>query len=77
MKDDPLNRIKVRRGSQLPWAKLTEADARYVLQCAAKRTLLRSQAALMSNTVLAQELGVSRRTIDKITEGHTWLHVDA
>ena len=75
MTDDPLNRLKVKRGTELPHAKLTETDVRLVLDAVAEREKLRSQARTLSNKALAERLGVHVRTIDRITAGENWGHV--
>lgn len=77
MIDDPLNRLKVKRGSQLPWAKLNEDDVRLILEMKDrhKRELERLMAT-SSNKALAEKFGVHYRTIERITEGRGWTHVE-
>ena len=75
MIDDPLNRTKVRRGSQLPWAKLDEDDVRTIHQLVEHRDDLKRQASELSNAKIAEKYGVHVRTIEKITQGLGWTHV--
>ena len=75
MKDDPLNRTKVKRGSELPWAKLDEADVALIRQLIAERTELRHRLAHMSNAAIAEKFCVHVRTIDRISTGEGWTHV--
>ena len=76
MIDDCLNRTKVKRGSELPWAKLTEDDVRLINQFVAEREQLKARLKGMTNQAIADKFQVHRRTIDKITSGETWGHVD-
>lgn len=76
MKDNPLNRLSVKRGSDLPHAKLSEDDAAYILRCVERRERLRKEAATLSNRALAERFGVHHRTIDKLTAGYSWTHVE-
>jgi len=75
MKDDTHNRLKVKRGSQLPHAKLTEDDVVLIRQLAEERDRLRAEASQLTNAKLAEKWGVHVRTIDKITAGEHWGHV--
>ena len=75
MIDDPLNRLKVKRGSELPHAKLDEAKIEYIHSVVAKRNALRATLAKMTNKALAQELDVHERTVDKVVAGYSWGHV--
>ena len=76
MIDDPLNRTKVRRGSQLPHAKLDEAKVRKVLRLVRIREAWRRRAARITNARIARDLGVHVNTIDRITAGESWGHVE-
>lgn len=76
MKDDPLNRLHVLRGSQLPHAKLTESDVRIIRQLIEHRQSLRDQANQITNQKLAEKFGVHHRTIDRISSGESWGHVN-
>lgn len=82
MRDDPLNRTKVLRGSALPHAKLTESDVAKIHEIVATRKELMRQALVLmrdarslSNKRIAQSVGLHVRTIDKITAGYSWTHV--
>ena len=75
MIDDVFNRLKVKRGSELPQAKLTEDDVRLIRQAVEERERLRAEASRLTNKSLAGFFNVHQRTIDKITEGHGWTHV--
>lgn len=75
MVDDPLNRLAVKRGSELPHAKLTEDDVRLILALVAERDELRRRAKQLTNREIAKKFGVHRRTVDKISAGETWIHV--
>ena len=77
MIDDPLNRLKVKRGSELPWAKLDETRVAEILCLVAKRAVLLDKARALTNARLAKRFGVSVRTIDRITGGESWTHVEA
>lgn len=76
MIDNPLNRLNVKRGSDLPQAILTDEDVQLIRQAQAERNRLRAQAAQLSNRALAEKFGVHHRTIDRITSGHGWTHID-
>lgn len=75
MIDDPLNRTKVKRGSQLPQAKLNEIDVQLVLDLVLEREALKKQLKCLTNEALAEKFGVHQRTIDRITAGESWIHV--
>ena len=75
MIDDPLNRLKVRRGSQLPWAKLTEEDVIAIWRLVRERERLRRQIKSLSNEAIAEKFGVSVRTIERILYDGGWAHV--
>lgn len=76
MIDDPLNRLKVRRGSQLPQAKLTEADVKEIHRMVKVREDYRAKARDLSNARIAEMFGVHRRTVEKVIQGYSWSHVD-
>lgn len=76
MIDDPLNRTKVKRGSELPWAKLTEDDVRLINELIAERNKLKAQLSALTNRAIAEKFGVHIRTIDSITGGWAWTHVN-
>lgn len=75
MKDDPMNRLKVKRGSDLPQAKLTEGDVSNILEIVRDREEMRTKLRSMTNRALAEKFEVHQRTIDKITSGLSWSHV--
>jgi len=75
MIDCPLNCTKVKRGSELPHAKLTEDDVRLILSLVGEREALKRQASSLTNARIAHKFAVSTRTIDRITAGETWSHV--
>ena len=76
MIDDPLNRLKVKRGEQLPHAKLRDDDVRQIRAMVNHREQLKRQASAMTNARIAQQYGVHVRTIDRITAGDAWTHIE-
>lgn len=76
MIDDPLNRLKVKRGIELPQSKLNEKLVKKIreeyAQAQAEIKRLRSQ---YSSKALAKEYGVHVRTMDKVLTYETWSHV--
>lgn len=75
MIDDCMNRTKVKRGSELPHAKLTEDDIRLINLFVAEREQMKAILKGMTNKAIADKWDVHVRTIDKITSGETWGHV--
>ena len=75
MIDDPLNCTKVKRGEQLPHAKLTNDDVRNIRALIDHREELKRQASLLSNKRLAEKYDVHQRTIEKLSSGFSWSHV--
>lgn len=75
MKDDVLNRTKVKRGSQLPWAKLDEDDVALIREMVAEREQTKAWISQMTNAKIAEKFGVHVRTIDRVTSGENWGHV--
>lgn len=75
MIDDPLNRLKVKRGSELPQAKLDESDILLIREIVSERNKLKQQLRQMSNKSIAEKFGVHIRTIDRVTAGYSWGHV--
>jgi predicted DNA binding protein len=69
-------RETARRGMELPWAKLTDADVKQ-----AREAFERGQFAIAyirahySAAGLARKYGVSRSAMDKALKGITWGHV--
>lgn len=75
MIDDPMNRLKVKRGSELPQSRLTEEDVIMVRELIAYRNKLLAEAKELTNAKIAQKFDVHTRTIDRISVGETWGHV--
>lgn len=75
MIDSTENRHKVKRGSQLPHAKLTEEDVRLIHELVAERDEMKRQLAGLTNAAIAEKFGVHRRTIDRVTALEGWGHV--
>lgn len=75
MIDDCLNRTKVKRGSELPWAKLTEDDIRIINEFVKERDRLKIVLKGMTNQAIADKFDVSKRAIDRVVTGETWGHV--
>lgn len=65
----------VKRGTELPQAKLTESDARLILDCVVERERLKDEARKLSNDALAEKFDVHVRTIERITQRRGWIHV--
>lgn len=64
------------RGSELPWAKLTEADVAEIKSAIKQREALRQHIRdHLSTAALARKFGVHHRTIEKVTQRDTWSHV--
>lgn len=76
MIDDPMNKLKVKRGSELPSAKLTEHDVILIRQLIEERRKLARKIKELSNKKIAEKFGVHLRTIDRVSNGETWRHVD-
>jgi len=76
MKDDVLNRTKAKRGSQLPWAKLDESDITVIRELVSEREYHKRQASHLTNAKIAEKFGVHVRTIDRVTAGENWGHVE-
>ena len=76
MIDDPLNRLKVLRGSQLPQAKLTESDVKEIHRMVQVREDYRMRARDLSNAKIAEKFGVHKRTVEKVIQGYSWSHVE-
>lgn len=76
MIDDPLNRTKVKRGSDLPQSRLCDESvtkARRDYERAHR--LIRKIQARYSVKGLARRHGVSHRTMEKALSGETWSHL--
>ena len=76
MIDDPLNRNKVKRGMDLPQSRLTDDDVRNIRSLIEHRADLLNQAKQLTNKKIAEKYGVHYRTIDRISTGETWGHVE-
>ena len=75
MIDDPLNRLKVKRGEDLPHSKLTNDDVLLIRELIEYRDMLRQEASKLTNAKIAEKFGVHFRTIDRISAGENWTHV--
>jgi len=75
MIDDPLNRQKVKRGSQLPQSKLNEEDVLNILGIVEYRNKLKDELSNLTNKKIAEKYDVHFRTIDRITAFESWTHV--
>ena len=75
MIDNPLNRLDVRRGEDLPHSKLTEEDVLRIRRLVWFRNELKQVMQTMTNRAIAQDLGVHQRTVDRVTAGENWTHV--
>jgi hypothetical protein len=76
MIDDPLNRLKVKRGQYLPQSKLTEEKvikARKDYDRA--RLLIQRIQSRYSIKGIAKQYGVHYRTMEKALSGETWSHL--
>ena len=77
MIDDPLNRLKVKRGSELPWAKLTEDDVRFCRELHEQGwRQVRQAYEYCTANALAEKMGVHVRTMEKALSGVSWGHVE-
>ncbi|MDE2467328.1 MAG: hypothetical protein KGL35_00910 [Bradyrhizobium sp.] len=75
MIDDCTNRSHVLRGSDLPQSKLDDGDVRLIRAAVVERDRLKREASSLSNCSLARKFGVHTRTIEKIVQGESWVHV--
>lgn len=76
MKDDPLNRLKVKRGEELPQSKMNEESvikARRDYERA--KILIKKIQSKYTSKGLARKYGIHHRTMDKILSGETWSHL--
>ena len=76
MIDDCENRTKVKRGSELPWAKLTEDDVRMAreLHRQGRAEIARIQSSCTAKA-LAEKFDVHYRTMEKALSYETWIHI--
>lgn len=64
------------RGAQLPQAKLTDDDVEAIRSAVRQREALREHIRnSLSNDALAKACGVHVRTIEKVVQGYSWVHV--
>lgn len=76
MKDDVMNRLKVKRGSELPQAKLTEDDVRFCRELHEQGWhQIRQAYEYCTAKALAEKFGVHVRTMEKALSGISWGHV--
>ena len=75
MIDDAMNRTKVKRGMDLPQAKLTNDDVLLIRQLVHDREMTKKQLSKITNRHIADKFGVHVRTIERITAGSGWCHV--
>jgi len=76
MKDDPLNRLKVKRGEDLPQSKMTEYQVIKARQDYERaRLLIKKIQEKYSIAGLADQYGVHTRTMEKAISGETWSHL--
>lgn len=75
MIDCCMNRLHVKRGSELPQSKLTESDVVLIRSIVEDREAMKARLRELTNAKLAEKFGVSNRMIDRITSGESWIHV--
>lgn len=76
MKDDVLNRLKVKRGADLTQSKLTEAQVKEMRTLHSQyRQAIRDLNDEFSARGLAKRYGVHVRTIEKVLSGVSWGHL--
>lgn len=69
-------RETARRGMDLPWSKLTPLEVDAIRSAKRQReNLLKHIRENLSNDALAKAFGVHRRTVEKVLQGETWVHV--
>ena len=76
MIDDVMNRMKVKRGEDLPQSRLTEEsviEARKLHE--ESRQAIRDLQDMFSAKGLARRYGVHVRTMEKALSGITWSHI--
>ena len=66
----------VKRGMDLPQSKLTPLDVDAIRSAARQRESLRNHIRdNLSNTAIAKAHGVHVRTVEKVLQGFSWVHV--
>lgn len=68
----PMNK---RRGSELPWATITEDDARLIRGLLDHREKLMAELKTLSSQAIADKFGITKRTVESISQGLTWNHI--
>jgi hypothetical protein len=63
------------RGADRYNAKLTDHDVRLIRELVAERSRLLAAARALSNRQLAEKFDVNYRTIEKVAEYRSWIHV--
>jgi len=63
------------RGENHYKAKLSNCEVKWIKDLLAQREKLLKQARDLTNAKLAEKFEVSKRTIDKISEGYSWIHI--
>ena len=70
------HRLYARRGTELPWSKLTEAKVAEIRrEHATKERIKRELDRRHSAAAIARREGVHKNTIDKILNFSSWVHV--
>lgn len=76
MIDDPLNKLKVKRGSQLTQSKLDEAKVIKIRkEYAHGKFLIQSLQSQYSIKGMARRYGVAPSTMEKVLACNTWTHI--
>jgi DNA invertase Pin-like site-specific DNA recombinase len=76
VKDDTLNRLKVKRGVDLPQSKLTEKEVREMRALNSEyRETVKKLTEAFSAKGLAERYGLHVRTVEKVLSGITWSHI--
>jgi hypothetical protein len=75
MRDDPLNRAKVKRGSELPQSKLTEEDVIHIRELVEYRSKLLAEARTLTNERIGEKFGVGKKAVERIIYHDGWGHV--
>ena len=72
----PRAREWARRGQGLPHARLSEEDIEEIRSAVVQRESLRNHIRqTLSNAALANRFGVHPRTIEKVVQRETWIHI--
>ncbi len=65
----------IKRGEELPYSKLTNADILNIRELVEYRENLKKELSSLTNAKIAEKFDVHLRTIDKVTAGVSWWHV--